>query len=253
MENETEYTCQRCGKCCLADFIAYAAPEDQERWCEEGRQDILAMIEREHAVWMGDHLVSSQDGHYLRGCPFLTWEGDHSCCTIYETRPRICRNYQPGSSEICSQFKSYQKSTAHEKRIGKESPMKKRVKTNRIILVAASVFCLLFVSGAQAFRCGDEMVGIGDSNAKVLIKCGKPTHKEKVGVKKSTRTKGEKRGTADNQYVYDTKRATTRGVEKWSYNCGKNDFIYVLTFEGGVVTREDTDGRGRGASECLGR
>jgi len=116
MENEPEYTCQRCGKCCLADFIAYVAQKDQERWRDEGRQDILAMIEREHAVWMGDHLVSSQDGHYLRGCPFLAWEGDHSCCTIYATRPQICRNYQPGSSEICSQFQSYHKSTAHEKK-----------------------------------------------------------------------------------------------------------------------------------------
>jgi Fe-S-cluster containining protein len=114
MDHEIEQACHRCGKCCLADFIAYAAPEDQQRWRDEGRQDILAMIEREHAVWMGDHLVSADDGHYLRGCPFLAWEGDHSCCTIHATRPRICRNYQPGSSEICSQFKPQQKSTVQE-------------------------------------------------------------------------------------------------------------------------------------------
>ncbi|MBA4396700.1 MAG: hypothetical protein C0394_04870 [Syntrophus sp. (in: bacteria)] len=114
MENQHEHTCRRCGKCCLADFIAYASPEDQQRWRDEGRQDVLDMIEREHAVWMGDHLVSSQDGHYLRGCPFLAWDEDHSCCTIYETRPRICRKYEPGSSEICSQFKSYHQATAHE-------------------------------------------------------------------------------------------------------------------------------------------
>ena len=253
MENETEYTCRRCGKCCLADFIAYAAPEDQQRWRDEGRQDILAMIEREHAVWMGDHLVSTEDGHYLHGCPFLEWEGDHCRCTIYETRPQICRNYQPGSSEICSQFKSYRNSTAHEIRIGKESPMKKRVKTNCIVLVTASVFCLLFASGAQAFRCGDEMVGVGDSKSKVLIKCGKPTFQEKGSVKKSTHAKGDKRTAPDSRYASDKKQSVARGVEKWTYNCGKDDFIYVLTFEGGVVTREDTDGRGRGASECLGR
>lgn len=131
--------------------------------------------------------------------------------------------------------------------------MKKRVKTNRIVLIVASVFCFLFVLEAQAFRCGDEVVGVGDSKAKVLIKCGKPTHKEKLGAKKSTNTKGQKRSTADKKDVYDTKHSTTKNLEKWYYNCGKNDFIYVLAFEGGVVTREDTDGRGRGASECLGR
>ena len=131
--------------------------------------------------------------------------------------------------------------------------MKKRVKTNCVVLVVASVFCFFFVLDAQAFRCGDEIVGTGDSKAKVLIKCGKPTFREKVGVKKSTRTKGQKRGAADKKPVYDTKHPTTKSVEKWHYNCGKDDFIYVLTFEGGVVTREDTDGRGRGASECLGR
>jgi hypothetical protein len=131
--------------------------------------------------------------------------------------------------------------------------MKMRVRTNRVVLVVASVFCFLFVLEAQAFRCGDEVVGTGDSKAKVLIKCGKPTFQEKIGAKKSTRTKGQKRGAADKKNVYDTQHSTTKNVEKWSYNCGKNDFIYVLTFEGGVVVKEDTDGRGRGASECLGR
>jgi len=131
--------------------------------------------------------------------------------------------------------------------------MKKRVKTNHVVLVVASVFCFLFVLEVQAFRCGDELVGTGDSKAKVLIKCGKPTFQEKVGTKKSTRTKGQKHSATDKKPVYDTKHPTTKKVVKWHYNCGKNDFIYVLTFEGGVVTQEDTDGRGRGASECLGR
>jgi Fe-S-cluster containining protein len=107
MEKDSEKTCRRCGKCCLADFISYAATADMARWRAEGRQDILDVIEREHAVWMGDHLVSTDTGRYLRGCPFLAWEGDHSCCTIHATRPQICRNYQPGSSEICPQFRMH--------------------------------------------------------------------------------------------------------------------------------------------------
>jgi len=127
------------------------------------------------------------------------------------------------------------------------------MKRNVVLFSTLFILSFLFSIDANAFRCGDEVVGTGDSKAKVLIKCGKPTFQEKVGVKKSTRAKGQKRGAAAKQGVYDTKQSTTKGVEKWSYNCGKDDFIYVLIFEGGVVTREDTDGRGRGASECLGR
>jgi Fe-S-cluster containining protein len=114
MDHESARACHRCGKCCLVDFVAYVTPEDMARWHGEVRQDILDMINREHAVWMGDHLVSSEDGHYLHGCPFLAWEGDYSLCTIYETRPGICSSYQPGSSEICSQFKHHEQSTVHE-------------------------------------------------------------------------------------------------------------------------------------------
>ncbi len=93
--------CRRCGKCCLADFAAYIRDEDLARWQREGRRDILAVVAREDAVWAGDHLVSAADGRYLRGCPFLMWEGDHAGCAIYETRPATCRNFQPASSEIC--------------------------------------------------------------------------------------------------------------------------------------------------------
>lgn len=93
--------CRRCGKCCLADFIAYVKEDDLQRWRQENRRDILGIIASEHAVWAGDHLVSGDDGHYLRGCPFLAWEGDHTTCAIYETRPAVCRNFVPGSAAIC--------------------------------------------------------------------------------------------------------------------------------------------------------
>lgn len=90
--------------CCLADMIAYVTDEDLARWTREGRGDILHVIERESAIWMGDHLVSSSDGHYIGECPFLKNRGGRYDCTIYETRPSVCRNYQAGSSELCSQY-----------------------------------------------------------------------------------------------------------------------------------------------------
>lgn len=131
--------------------------------------------------------------------------------------------------------------------------MKKRIKTNVVFFFVALLFCLFFTLDADAFRCGDEIIGTGDSKAKVLTRCGKPMLKEKVGVKKSARRKGERRDTADGRIVYQKKQSSTKNVEKWSYNCGKDDFIYVLTFENGKIAHVDTDGRGRGTSECLGK
>lgn len=104
MNEQTPIPCKRCGKCCLTDLIAYVTDEDRGRWAKEAREDILHILEHESAVWAGDHIVSSIDGRKLQGCPFVLWEGALATCTIYETRPRVCRNYRPGSSELCSQF-----------------------------------------------------------------------------------------------------------------------------------------------------
>ena len=93
--------CQRCGKCCLTNLIAYVTEEDWARWRREGRQDILHILANQNAVWAGDHLMSATTGRYIHGCPFLEWEKDCYRCTIYETRPRVCREYVPGSSYLC--------------------------------------------------------------------------------------------------------------------------------------------------------
>jgi Fe-S-cluster containining protein len=97
-------SCLQCGKCCFADFTAYAEQCDYDRWHAENRQDILNMIEHRHLVWAGDRLVSTQTGDSPRECPFLYSEGSNWRCSIYETRPLVCRKYQPGSSELCAQF-----------------------------------------------------------------------------------------------------------------------------------------------------
>jgi len=101
---ERAVTCLRCGTCCLANFIAFVTDEDLSRWRQEGRQDILQVIEHDHMMWVGDRILSVEDGHYAQGCPFLVFEEGLWRCTIYETRPRVCRDYQPGSSAICPQW-----------------------------------------------------------------------------------------------------------------------------------------------------
>lgn len=104
-------SCLLCGKCCFVDFTAYAQQEDYERWREENRQDILNMIEHRHLTWAGDRIVSSDTGDYPRECPFLYNSGESWLCSIYETRPMVCRGYKPGSSELCPQWKAREKKT----------------------------------------------------------------------------------------------------------------------------------------------
>jgi Fe-S-cluster containining protein len=86
------------------DLTAYADQEDFARWRAENRLDILEKIEHRHLFWAGDRMISSETGLYPRQCPFLYNEGDFWMCSIYETRPKVCRDYQPGSSELCPQW-----------------------------------------------------------------------------------------------------------------------------------------------------
>ena len=107
MKNK-EPECVRCGKCCLADMTAFVSgieEEDIKRWKNEKRHDILHIIENEHSLWAGDHIISSRDGRYIHGCHFLSWDEEQYSCSIYETRPIVCRNFIPGSSALCSLFK----------------------------------------------------------------------------------------------------------------------------------------------------
>ncbi len=98
----TDINCKRCGTCCLADMIADADAEDLERWKREGREDILQVYR--DARWMGDHFISATTGMTIHDCPFLNYRDGLFVCGIYEMRPRVCRAFKPGSSEICPQF-----------------------------------------------------------------------------------------------------------------------------------------------------
>ena len=105
--DESTIRCQQCGNCCRVNVNAFVTDEDLARWRREGRGDILHVLENEHAIWVGDHLLSADNGADLCDCPFLQPEGGRILCSIYGSRPRTCREYVPGSSEICSQFPGY--------------------------------------------------------------------------------------------------------------------------------------------------
>lgn len=118
-----------------------------------------------------------------------------------------------------------------------------------VLIAGAVIFCC--AGEAAAFRCnqGKGLVSAGDGKARVRMECGKPDDMERV--KSITRGRflgGEDPNTGRSRgglYAEET-----IAVEKWYYNCGENDFMYVLTFEGDVLVSEETAGRGKGPSRC---
>ena len=115
---------------------------------------------------------------------------------------------------------------------------------------AAALLILAIPGDGQAFRCGSGLVRVGDTTGKVLIECGPPSYKEGAGTK--TKAKSIKTEKAKDTSVKSS-RGTSRKVERWFYNCGESDFLYVLTFSGGVLEKEETQGYGKGKSDCQGR
>ena len=123
------------------------------------------------------------------------------------------------------------------------------MKVNMTIIFLAAILFLSFSTGnVWAFRCGSGLVSEGDSKTQLLATCGKPMSKEKDCLDRQTETKINKK-------TGKIKRASKCGekVEVWRYNCGENDFIYKLIFEDGKIININTEGRGRGKSECGGK
>jgi hypothetical protein len=88
---------------------------------------------------------------------------------------------------------------------------------------------LIFIDPAYALRCGNEVVQIGDSATKVLHMCGKPTAKEKIKIKKEKRFNNNADGSK---------------ITQWTYNFGSSDFLYIISFQKGVVSSITANGYG---------
>jgi hypothetical protein len=121
------------------------------------------------------------------------------------------------------------------------------------VLGVTVLFTLAVPGDAQAFRCGSGLVRVGDTTVKVLMECGPPTYKEGAGTKSKTKSIKTTEKAKEKPMERRSSRGATRKAERWFYNCGESDFLYVLTFAGGVLEREETQGYGKGKSDCLGR
>ncbi len=107
------------------------------------------------------------------------------------------------------------------------------MKPHQLISILGIFLLFLFSSQAQAMRCGTQLVLIGDSEAKVLQNCGKPT--ERIRVKKCT----DRYSNPFNQ------KTTVHSCRKFVYDRGAQDFIYEITFANYKVINITTHGYGR--------
>ncbi|OPY15701.1 MAG: hypothetical protein A4E70_00981 [Syntrophus sp. PtaU1.Bin005] len=110
-------------------------------------------------------------------------------------------------------------------------------------------------SGSGTFRCGHDMVSLGDSMADVMLRCGEPTYRHETGVRGKARTvvrKSSERSQGGESHHSEKAKRTARRTnykeqvtERWYYNRGSNDFVYRLSFEGGTLTKIDQGKRGK--------
>jgi Fe-S-cluster containining protein len=103
-----EKQCRRCGHCCQPYFSLYVSDDDEQRWQKTGRRDILERLrwEREHIVWKDDQPVNIGTGETARRCTWLQKNPDGTTtCSIHDDKPKICRDYTPGGSELCVQYR----------------------------------------------------------------------------------------------------------------------------------------------------
>jgi len=113
----------------------------------------------------------------------------------------------------------------------------------KIVLTSCIVVViLLFAAPSQAvdsdFRCGTEIISVGDRKFDVLRKCGEPSN---VEVRQEIRTKRDfgsvelepKKRIEIYPRPFLVDELVT--IEEWEYNSGPTKFIRYLTFENGFL------------------
>jgi len=106
--------CDQCGLCCtLYRGTNWARISDLLRWYDEGRPDILVHViastkdgepvncmrvtrETLGGLICRDGWVDPDTRQYIERCPFLRQAGEKRwICSIHDTKPDICRSYNP--------------------------------------------------------------------------------------------------------------------------------------------------------------
>jgi len=93
------------------------------------------------------------------------------------------------------------------------------------------------IADDTVFRCGAESVSIGDTRYSVQKICGKPSRSESVAKTSKGKKQTQPKGSAST--------SSSGKVQKWYYDRGYGDFVYVLTFEKDILKKIEKSGRGR--------
>lgn len=93
----------------------------------------------------------------------------------------------------------------------------------------------------DSFRCNNVVFLDGDSRADLLVKCGEPDYEDII------EEKTEKEAAHDQRLLLKRKY-----VVEWYYNCGENQFIKIVTIEGGKIIsiRNGQRGTAENARDC---
>lgn len=115
-----------------------------------------------------------------------------------------------------------------------------------------SALILIFVvqtAHADAMRCGNKLVSIGDSKAEVLIKCGEPMMRETIAIEQKAEYAElalrypllYKHGLLkdDEGTVIGKETSVTYSVDQWTYHLGQGKFLRTLIFKGGQLVAID--------------
>lgn len=111
---------------------------------------------------------------------------------------------------------------------------------SRIARPAAALLALMLASAAApawALRCGNDVVGVGDSTLELLEACGEPTLVEHF----DGRTPYRKYDSLTGEYYSDW---IARPYDVWTYNFGPRRFIQRIIIREGRIYRIDSEGYG---------
>lgn len=101
---DPEYDCQACGACCVSDYeddtYVHVSLEDL-LLLSPSEEDDYVVVESQTGGRVWHLLRTSYDLHGNCRCKALDGTvGEHVSCKIYESRPKVCRRFAPGSS-VC--------------------------------------------------------------------------------------------------------------------------------------------------------
>ena len=86
----------------MEGFEKLVCEEDVQRWKREGRKDILDALQEERVIKDSPETRAIIGEPPTGKCRFLNDNGNGgTTCAIYATRPKLCRDFKPGSAKIC--------------------------------------------------------------------------------------------------------------------------------------------------------